>query len=334
MKIPLLLILATLLFAHTFNSPQQPEPQEPAELQEASTLNDSAVKLFNTGKYDEALPLAKRALQIRDKLLPRNDPRISSSLTNLGEIYLAKKDYKAAKEIYVRLLQIQEELFGPEDVNLAFTLDRLAIVYYVARDDGETEVAYKRALALREKSLGPNDVQVAQSLLALGEFYRFRKKFEPAAQNYRRALKLFGKLQGVMSPDFERAGEGFACLAHNHYKPELLTELNEITRQFATVEEMPIGPGAILNGMALELPTPGYPADARARRLMGVVVVKVEIDETGSVIAAKDMCQGLPYLSEAAVAAALKARFTPTKVRGTPVKVKGVIKYNFTTRFR
>ena len=62
--------------------------------------------------------------------------------------------------------------------------------------------------------------------------------------------------------------------------------------------------------------------------------MRVEIDETGTVISAKDLCQGPPYLSEASVAAAKKARFTPTKLNGQPVKVKGVIQYNFTRRFR
>ena len=330
MKILGLLFLATLLFAHP--SPQ--EPQEPAELQEATTLNDSAVKLFNAGKYDEALTPAKRALHIREKLLPRNDPRISSSLNNLGEIYLARKDYKPAKEVYLRLLQIQEELFGPEDVNLAFTLDRLAVVHYVARDDRETEAAYKRALALREKSLGPNDVQVAQSLFALGEFYRFRKKLEPALENYRRALKLYGKLSGPRTPEFERASDGFACLGYDHHKPELFKELSEIRKQLSGDRADDSERVTVLNGRALSLPKPEYPGAAATRRLMGMVIVRVEIDEAGNVIAAHDMCQGPPFLSEASVAAARKARFAPMTVNGQPVKVKGVIQYNFTTRFR
>ena len=333
MKLLSLLFLATLLFAHTFNSPQQPE--ESAELKEATALNDSAVKLFNSGKYDEAMSAAKRALEIRDKLLPRDDPRISSSLNNLGEIYLAKKDYKAAKEVYVRLLQIQEALFGPEDVNLAYTLDRLAPVYFVAGNDRETELAYKRALALREKTLGPNDLQVAQSVVALAEFYRLSKKLQPALEHYRRALMLYGKLTGLKSREYERAREGVACLSYDHHKPELFDELREIQKQLSGRDE-PDGSKnmSVLNGRALSLPKPEYPGAAAARRLMGLVVVKVEIDEEGNVIAARDMCQGPPFLSEAYVAAARKARFTPTMLDGRAVKVIGVIQYNFTTRFR
>jgi TonB family protein len=326
MKLLSLLFLATLLFTTSFNS-----QQESPELQEATALNDSAVKLFNSGKYDEAMVAAKRALQIRDKLLPRNDPRISSSLNNLGEIYLAKKDYKPAKEVYIRLLQIQEELFGPEDVNLAYTLDRLAPVYFVAGNDRETEFAYKRSLALREKALGPEDVQVAHSVVALAEFYRLSKNLEPALENYSRALKLYAELTGLKSREFERAREGFACLAYEHHKPELFDQLTAIQKQLSGSDE-PAGSEnmSVLNGRALSLPKPEYPVAAAARRLKGLVVVKVEIDEAGNVTAARDMCQGPPFLSEASLAAARKARFTPPMLDGRAVKMTGVIQYNFT----
>jgi len=58
----LLFLAASLLFTNSLKA-----SQESPELQEASTLTTSAVKLYNQGKYGEALPLAKRALEIRDK---------------------------------------------------------------------------------------------------------------------------------------------------------------------------------------------------------------------------------------------------------------------------
>jgi tetratricopeptide (TPR) repeat protein len=321
MKLSSLLFLAILLFANSFNS-----QQEPPELQEATALTESAVKLYNEGKHDEALPLAKRALEIREKLLPRTDPRISSSLTNLGELYIAKKDYKHAKEVFQRVLQIQEEVFGPDDVNLAFTLDRLAVLYYVSRNTRETEAAYKRALALREKSLGPDDPQVAQSWFNLGEFYRFERDLKPAIESYRQAMKIYGK-PGWDNADFERASEGFQCLAYDHNKEELFTELREIRKQVGGPNAPE--PGAVLNGRALSLPKPEYSRTAAERGRAELVVVEVEIDETGKVISAVDMCRASPRVSAAAVAAAWKARFSPTLLRGQPVKVKGIIRYNF-----
>jgi protein TonB len=86
--------------------------------------------------------------------------------------------------------------------------------------------------------------------------------------------------------------------------------------------------GGVLNGKAINLPTPAYPPIARAAHAAGTVVVQVLIDENGSVVSAHAV-SGHPLLQGAAVGAARQARFSPTKLSGQPVKVTGVIQYNF-----
>jgi TonB family protein len=86
--------------------------------------------------------------------------------------------------------------------------------------------------------------------------------------------------------------------------------------------------GGVLNGTAISLPPPVYPEPAKRTRTGGIVTVEVILDETGKVVAAKATA-GPTILREAAVQAALKARFSPTKLSGQPVKVSGVINYKF-----
>ena len=107
--------------------------------------------------------------------------------------------------------------------------------------------------------------------------------------------------------------------------------------------------GGILNGKAISLPKPAYPEEAQASKLEGMVRIKVVIDEEGNVESAEAVNE--PYIAtktdadgnaekvevpladgslvEAARAAALRARFSPTKLSGVPVKVSGIITYNF-----
>ena len=59
-----------------------------------------------------------------------------------------------------------------------------------------------------------------------------------------------------------------------------------------------------------------------------MVEVNIIIDEFGKVIKAEAL-SGPRHLREAAVAAAWKSRFTPTRLMGQPVKVSGRIIYNF-----
>ena len=86
--------------------------------------------------------------------------------------------------------------------------------------------------------------------------------------------------------------------------------------------------GGVLNGKAISLPKPPYPAIARSARASGTVVVQVTIDESGKVISARAV-SGHPLLQAAAVQAAYGARFSPTQLSGQPVKVTGTISYNF-----
>lgn len=319
--------LATLLLI--ISSPAQESP----ELKEAADLTDSVIKLFKEQKYAEALPLAKRALEIREKLLPRNDPRIGSSLTNLGEVYVGKRDFGKAMETFQRLLQHQTELFGPEDVTLAPTLERLGVLYFRQGDSDKAEDAFKQAVALKEKSLGADNVQVAQPLFNLAELYRSRRDFDRAAAAFRRTLQIYGKHSGVSSADYERVSDVYSCVGYETKNDDIFKDVKAIWKQFATPAGITEAPAAnVLNGRAISLPRPSYPERAREGRLSGYVVVKVKIDETGKVVDAKDMCQGPPYLSQSSVKAAYEARFTPTKLSGKPVPVYGVIQYNFVRR--
>lgn len=104
--------------------------------------------------------------------------------------------------------------------------------------------------------------------------------------------------------------------------------------------------GGILNGKAINLPKPAYPADAREAKAEGPVGVRITIDEAGNVISAEadlvDFRESIgdgtaatehqaihPALREAAENAAREAKFSPTFLNGQPVKVSGRIVYNF-----
>ena len=63
-------------------------------------------------------------------------------------------------------------------------------------------------------------------------------------------------------------------------------------------------------------------------RTAGAVEVEVVIDENGKVLSAKAI-SGPSVFRDSAVQAALRAKFTPSKLSGQPVKVTGKIVYNF-----
>jgi TonB family protein len=95
----------------------------------------------------------------------------------------------------------------------------------------------------------------------------------------------------------------------------------------ASSERAPIS-GGVLNGKATSMPAPEYPAIARAAHASGSVTVEITVDENGNVIAAHAV-SGHPLLQAAAVKAARRATFSPTRLNGEPVKVTGALVYEF-----
>lgn len=84
----------------------------------------------------------------------------------------------------------------------------------------------------------------------------------------------------------------------------------------------------VINGSALSLTKPSYPAEARESKASGAVSVQVEIDEQGNVVSAKAV-SGDTMLRAASEEAARSSKFAPTMLSGTLVKVTGIIVYNF-----
>lgn len=87
--------------------------------------------------------------------------------------------------------------------------------------------------------------------------------------------------------------------------------------------------GGVINGKAINLPTPEIPPAAKAVGASGTVNVQVIVNEEGKVVTA-NATSGHALLRTSAEKAALDATFSPTKVNDKPAIVEGIIVYNFT----
>jgi outer membrane biosynthesis protein TonB len=122
----------------------------------------------------------------------------------------------------------------------------------------------------------------------------------------------------------------YACTLRKEGKPDEARKVEIGDSGAAPAGSAKVGQvaGGVINGNAISLPKPPYPAAAKKTHAAGTVAVQVLINETGKVIFACAVT-GNPLLHSASEYAAMSARFTPTTFSGKPVKVTGVITYNF-----
>ena len=78
-------------------------------VEEAARLNEQAAQLYEQGRYEDAEPLLKRSLAIREQALGPDHPDVAGSLNNLAVLYKAQGRYGEAEPLYERSLAISEK---------------------------------------------------------------------------------------------------------------------------------------------------------------------------------------------------------------------------------
>ncbi len=177
-----------------------PSAAQSAELAEAKRLNQQVLQLLNQGKYSEAIPLAQRALAIREKTLGREHPDVATSLNNLALLYDNQGNYPQAEPLYQRSLAIWEKALGREHPDVASSLNNLAALYYNQGNYTQAEPLYQRALAIREKALGREHPAVATSLNGIALLYQVQGNYSQAEPLYQRSLAISEKVLGREHP--------------------------------------------------------------------------------------------------------------------------------------
>lgn len=85
----------------------------------------------------------------------------------------------------------------------------------------------------------------------------------------------------------------------------------------------------VVGGMEALAAEIAYPEEARRDGVEGMVAVQVVVSETGEVLAPTVLVSPSPLLSEAALDAVRRVRFTPGRHGGAPVKVRLTVPITF-----
>ncbi|MDA0265876.1 MAG: tetratricopeptide repeat protein, partial [Cyanobacteria bacterium] len=160
---------STALAQHNSSTTDFPRPNDPVSsprvssaLQQAYTLSQQAIDLYQAGRYGEAIPLATEALAIYREQLGDRHPFVATSLNNLAELYRAQGRYGEAEPRHLEALAIRRQQLGDgqgpvgdhRHPDVAQSLNNLAELYHDQGRYGEAEPLYLESLAIRRQQLG------------------------------------------------------------------------------------------------------------------------------------------------------------------------------------
>jgi tetratricopeptide (TPR) repeat protein len=131
-----------------------PSFSTPAPFAEAKRLEAQVLSLIRARRFTEALPLAKHALEIREKALGPGHPHVATGLNNLAELYHAQGRNNNADPLYWRSPAILEKKLGPVHPNIVKTLNNMAGVYEKLGRKKEAAGFLERAEAMKKRLAG------------------------------------------------------------------------------------------------------------------------------------------------------------------------------------
>ena len=217
-------------------------------------LAERAKALYAAGKYEEALPLAQRILEIREKRLGPEDPRLAGSLHRVANIHLALGQTRRAIPLYKRALVIREKVLGPEHPETTETMVRLGKAYTATGDYTKALPLLERSLETRRKVLGPEHLETAESLAALAGLKRQMGALDQALPLAQQSLTIREKALGTEPPETANSLELLAMIYQQQGAPDKALPLAE---RALKINEKALGPD--------------HPKTAQSQRILGLI---------------------------------------------------------------
>ena len=155
---------------------------------------DQFKTLFETARFEEALPFAQRVVELSEAH-PERDAELSVAYNNLGATQFQLGDYPAAEASYKKSLTLLEESQGISSRQMITPLTGLGAVYAATDQHAVAVPQFDRALAVSRRSEGlfnlsqlPLIEKAAASRLALSDYGGVERDYlyalRIAEQNY------------------------------------------------------------------------------------------------------------------------------------------------------
>ena len=296
---------AQLVFSFTFHTVMD-------LLQCAALLDFAALYDLGKGRYDEAHDKCVKSLQIRENILPADDPLTLESVQTLGETLLHLGKLDSARSMLQRAIAGREKALGAEHPDTLESISDLTITLLELDDVTTAEETALRALRGREKVLGLDDPDTLVSLNILAMLRQRQGDLVTARAECERALRGREKILGREHPDTLMTLNNWAML---HYRQGDLDTARDIFQTVLAGEERLLGPEGYdmqvsLSNMGLVLSGQGDldAAEAMHKRVMSIREKMLGPDHPATLMSAGNLATVLERKGDVEAAGKMRER--------------------------
>ena len=177
---------------------QQKDGRPPAY---ATAVGWEGVLYKELGRYREAEPLLKEALELRERELGAGHADTLASVSALGQLYAARGQQNKAEALYRRALEGYQRLSGKPGRQTIGALHNLGVLYAAQGRGDAAEPLFRRALEASERTLGTNHPVTLADVGALALLYQVQGRFKEAGPLFKRGLESKERALGKDHPE-------------------------------------------------------------------------------------------------------------------------------------
>jgi tetratricopeptide (TPR) repeat protein len=220
----------------------------PRSIATAQTYNNLGLLKQAIGKYDEALDLQRKSLDMRLALLGINDPEVATSYNNLGALCMSMGDFTAAEDYYRRALAMRLRLLSPGHWRVASTQINLARTLLERHELAEADQLATAALASARVALGDSHTLVGRAVFCLALVRQEQGRAGEAEQLFRSSLQIQRDALPAEHPEIAHSLSGLGAFLVEQRR---FAEAAPVLREALQIRQSKLAPDHPLVGVAL-----------------------------------------------------------------------------------
>jgi serine/threonine protein kinase/tetratricopeptide (TPR) repeat protein len=170
-------------------------------LVEAAVRQTIGRTLLMLGRYDDAEPHLRKALELRRGMLPPAHPRIALSVYDLAQLAGFRGEQTTAERLHREALGLQRAALPPNDPMIAASLTTLAELLRTQGRLDEAERLAREAMDVKRRSDVPNQAAIASSIHILASVLASQRRLADADELLRESLRMRREALRAGHPD-------------------------------------------------------------------------------------------------------------------------------------
>jgi len=190
----------------------QYESSEPEPSQLSAVLDSVAGFIMDAGRYKDAEPLYRYALQVVEGAFGGENASTAKSLNNLAVLLDHTGNYDDAESLLQRAFEVNKKIFGDGHIETIVSMGNLAFALFHQGHFKEAEHLMLEAVNVEAEYFGSRSVQLVNNLSKLAEIYRTIGNYLEAKHYYRKAYAICESVLGMQHIETALCGHRLATI--------------------------------------------------------------------------------------------------------------------------